>query len=89
MENGNEKPLSYRKIADRFSSAKEALDAHAAEKVLIKGEWHVARWLYMPDIENESRLDYLKRCRKESILKAEGYKELKKLEKQAKKQQGE
>lgn len=38
MGNGKEKPLSYRKIADRYHSASEALEAHAAEKILMKGE---------------------------------------------------
>ena len=84
MGNGKEKPLSYRKIADRYHSASEALEAHAAEKILMKGEWHVARWLYMEDIENESRLDYLMRCRKQGILKVDGIRECEKLAKKAK-----
>lgn len=79
MGNGKEKPLSYRKIADRYSTATEALEAHKAEKILMRGKYHVARWLYMPDIENESRLDYLVRCRKQGILKADGIRECEKL----------
>jgi len=79
MGNGKEKPLSYRKIADRYYSAREALDAHAAEKILMKGEFHVAKWLYMADIENESRLDYMMRCRKQGILKADGIRKCEKL----------
>lgn len=38
----------------------------------------------MEDIEGESRLDYLKRCRTAGILKSDGHKELKRLEKAAK-----
>lgn len=83
MGNGKEKPLSYRKIADRYYSASEALDAHAAEKILMKGDFHVVKWLYMADLENESRLNYLMRCRKQGILKADGKREYEKLAKKA------
>ena len=74
-----------RKIADRFKTAKEATEAHEKERVLMVFDWAKIKWLYMEDIEGESRLDYLKRCRTEGILKSYGYKELKRLEKAAKK----
>lgn len=80
---GGEKP---RKIADRFRTADEATEAHAKERVLMVVVWAQLKWLYMEDIEGESRLDYLKRCRTEGILKSDGYKELKRLEKQTAKQ---
>ena len=73
-----------RKIADRFRTAEEANAAHANERVLMVVDWAKIEWLYMEDIEGESRLDYLKRCRTEGILKSDGYKELKRLEKAAK-----
>ena len=72
-----------RKIADRFRTAEEANAAHANERVLMVVDWAKIKWLYLEDIEGESRLDYLKRCRTEGILKSDGYKELKRLEKQA------
>ena len=78
---GGEKP---RKIADRFRTADEATEAHAKERVLMVYDWAQIKWLYMEDVEGESRLDYLKRCRSEGILKSDGYKELKRLEKAAK-----
>lgn len=71
-----------RKIADRFKTANEATEAHEKERVLMVVDWAKIKWLYMEDIEGESRLDYLKRCRTEGILKSDGYKELKRLEKQ-------
>ena len=71
------------KIADRFKTAEEANEAHANERVLMVVDWAKITWLYMEDIEGESRLDYLKRCRTAGILKSDGYKELKRLEKQA------
>ena len=77
---GGEKP---RKIADRFRTADEATEAHAKERVLMVFDWAQIKWLYMEDIEGESRLDYLKRCRREGILKSDGRKELERLEKQA------
>ena len=73
-----------KKIADRFKTAKEATAAHEKERVLMVVVWAQLKWLYMEDIEGESRLDYLKRCRTEGILKSDGYKELKRLEKAAK-----
>lgn len=75
-----------KKIADRFKTAKEAKEAHEKERVLMVVDWAKIKWLYMEDIEGESRLDYLKRCCSEGILKSDGYKELKRLEKQTAKQ---
>ena len=72
-----------KKIADRFKTADEAIAEHAKERVLMVVDWAKIKWLYMVDIEGESRLDYLKRCRSEGILKSDGFKELKRLEKQA------
>lgn len=77
---GGEKP---RKIADRFKTAEEANAAHEMERVLMVVDWAKIKWLYMEDVEGESRLDYLKRCRREGILKSDGRKELERLEKQA------
>ena len=79
---GGEKP---RKIADRFKTAVEANAAHERERVLMVVDWAKIKWLYMEDVEGESRLDYLKRCSAAGILKSDGYKELKRLEKQASK----
>ena len=73
-----------KKIADRFKTEKEVTAAHEKERVLMVVVWAQLKWLYMEDIEGESRLDYLKRCRTEGILKSDGYKELKRLEKAAK-----
>lgn len=75
-----------KKIADRFKTAKEATAAHEKERVLMVVVWAQLKWLYMEDIDGESRLDYLKRCCSEGILKSDGYKELKRLEKQTAKQ---
>ena len=72
-----------KKIADRFKTADEATEAHAKERVLMVFDWAQIKWLYMEDVEGESRLDYLKRCRREGILKSDGRKELERLEKQA------
>ena len=72
-----------KKIADRFKTAKEAAAAHEKERVLMVVVWAQLKWLYMEDIEGESRLDYLKRCRTVGILKSDGHKELKRLEKQS------
>lgn len=72
-----------RKIADRFRTADEATEAHAKERVLMVVDWAKIKWLYMEDVEGESRLNYLKRCRAAGILKSDGYKEVKRLEKQA------
>ena len=63
----------------------EADAARAAEKIIMSVTWAIIGWLYMDVIEGESRLDYLRRCDQLRILKADGYKELKRLEKAAKK----
>lgn len=80
LDDSDQKP---RKIADRFKTAEEANAAHERERVLMVVDWAKIKWLYMKYIEGESRLDYLKRCRAAGILKSDGYKELKRLEKQA------
>lgn len=61
----------------------EADAARAAEKIIMSVTWAIIGWLYMDVIEGESRLDYLRRCEQLRILKADGYKELKRLEKQS------
>ena len=66
----------------------EADAARAAEKVIMSVTWAIIGWLYMDVIEGESRLDYLRRCDELRILKAEGYSELKRLEKEAAKKEG-
>ena len=63
----------------------EADAARAAEKIICSVTWAIIGWLYMDVIEGESRLDYLRRCDQLRILKADGYRELKKLEKKAEK----
>ena len=66
----------------------EAEAARAAEKVIMSVTWAFIAWLYMDVIEGESRLDYLRRCEALRILKHDGYREMKKLEKEAKKEGG-
>lgn len=63
----------------------EADAARAAEKIICSVTWAIIGWLYMDVIEGESRLDYLRRCEQLRILKADGYREMKRLEKAAKK----
>ena len=63
----------------------EAWEAHQKDGVCMNVTWAFAGWLYMDVIEGESRLDYLKRCEAVRILKGNGYKELARLEKAAKK----
>ena len=63
----------------------EAWEAHQKEGVCMSVTWAFVGWLYMDVIEGESRLDYLKRCEAVRILKGNGYKELARLEKAAKK----
>ena len=63
----------------------EAWEAHQKDGVCMNVTWAFAGWLYMDVIEGESRLDYLKRCEAVRILKGNGYKELARLEKTAKK----
>lgn len=66
----------------------EAEAARAAEKVIMSVTWAFVSWLYMDVIEGESRLDYLRRCEQLRILKQDGYREMKKLEKEAAKEGG-
>lgn len=58
---------------------------------LTRMEWGIGQWMYMEHIEYESRLDFLRRCSKETnpmILTAVGTKEMKCLEKLEKKMGG-
>lgn len=71
-----------------YKNCKEAEAARAAEKVIMSVTWAFVGWLYMDVIEGESRLDYLRRCDQLRILKADGYREMKKLEKEAAKKGG-
>ena len=66
----------------------EAWAAHQKDGVCMNVTWAFVGWLYMDVIEGESRLDYLKRCEAVRILKGNGYKELARLEKAAKKEGG-
>ena len=71
-----------------YKDCHEAEAARAAEKVIMSVTWAFVSWLYMDVIEGESRLDYLRRCEELRILKQDGYREMKKLEKEAKKEGG-
>ena len=64
-----------------FANRHEATKAHAAEKVVFGCGWGELEWLYMDYIPDEPRIDYLRRLVKHGILKSEGHKELKRLEK--------
>ena len=66
----------------------EAWAAHQKDGVCMSVTWAFVGWLYMDFIVCESRLDYLKRCEAVRILKGNGYKELKRLEKEAAKKIG-
>lgn len=68
-----------------YKDYNEAWDAHQKDGVCMSVTWAFVGWLYMEVIAGESRLDYLKRCEEIRILKSEGYKEIKRLEKAAKK----
>ena len=71
-----------------YEDFREADAARAAEKVIMSVTWAFIAWLYMDVIKGESRLDYLRRCDALRILKQDGYRELKRLEKEAKKEGG-
>ena len=66
---------------ERFKDRHEAELAHAREKVLFGCGWGQLEWLYMEYIPDEPRIDYLRRLSKHSILKSNGFKELRALEK--------
>ena len=66
----------------------EANAARESEKVIMSVVWAIVEWLYMDVIEGESRLNYLRRCDELHILKADGYREMKKLEKESAKKEG-
>ena len=82
---GKNKP---KKRWELYKDYHEAEAARAAEKVIMSVTWAIIGWLYMDVIEGESRLDYLRRCEELRILKADGYREMKKLEKEAAKKEG-
>ena len=71
---------------ERFSGRKEALEAHRNEGIVFGCGWGEIEWLYMDYIPDEPRIDYLKRLRGRCILKSDGYRELARLEKMAKKE---
>lgn len=66
---------------ERFKERHEAELAHAREKIIFGCGWGQIEWLYMDYIPDEPRIDYLRRLDKHGILKSEGHKELKRLEK--------
>ena len=72
---------------DRFNNYEEAAKHYldVETKVCMSLTWAKIKWLYMDYKPDESRLDYLKRCGSEGILKGPGYDEIKRLEKQLKK----
>ena len=80
-----DKPAERMKNWQRFSNRDEATKAHAAEKIVFGCGWGEIEWLYMDYIPDEPRIDYLRRLEKHGILKSEGFKELKRLEKAEKK----
>ena len=78
-------PVKRIKNWQRFNDREEATLAHAREKIIIGCGWGQLEWLYMDYIPGEPRVDYLRRLDKHGILKSEGFKELKRLEKAEKK----
>lgn len=82
LDDSDQKP---KKRWELYKDYHEADAARAAEKIIMSVTWAIIGWLYMDVIEGESRLDYLRRCEQLRILKADGYREMKKLEKAAKK----
>ena len=80
-----DKPIERIKNWQRFKERHEAELAHAREKIIFGCGWGQIEWLYMDYIPDEPRIDYLRRLEKHCILKSEGFKELKRLEKAAKK----
>lgn len=80
-----DKPVERTKNWQRFKERHEAELAHAREKIIFGCGWGQIEWLYMDYIPDEPRIDYLRRLEKHGILKSEGVKELKRLEKATKK----
>ncbi len=78
-------PIKPIKNWQRFKERHEAELAHAREKIIFGCGWGQIEWLYMDHIPDEPRIDYLRRLDKHGILKSEGHKELKRLEKNEKK----
>ena len=70
---------------ERFANRREALEAHKAEGVVFGCGWGEIEWLYMDYVPDEPRIDYLCRLRKRGILKSNGFKELERLKKDARK----
>lgn len=70
---------------ERFKGRDEAVAAHKKEGVVFGCGWGEIEWLYMEHIPNEPRISYLRRLSVRGILKSNGYAELKRLEKAAKK----
>ena len=77
--------MPTKKRWELYKDYHEAWEAHQKDGVCMSVAWAFVVWLYMDVIEGESRLDYLKRCEAVRILKWNGYKELARLEKTAKK----
>ena len=69
----------------RFKGRDEAVAAHKKEGVVFGCGWGEIEWLYMDYLPDEPRIGYLKRLERHGILKSNGYAELKKLEKAARK----
>ena len=69
----------------RFNSREEAMAAHKKEGVVFSCGWGEIEWLYMDYLPDEPRIGYLKRLERHFILRSNGYAELKKREKAAKK----
>jgi hypothetical protein len=76
---------NWERFAD-WDAACEYYEQHCVP-ALSRLEWCKGAWLYMDYVENESRLDFLRRCdnaafgTSTSILTSVGSKELKRLEK--------
>ena len=71
-----------------YKNCQEAEAARAAEKVIMSVTWAFVGWLYKDVIEGESRLDYLRRCEQLRSMKIDGYREMRKLEREAAKKGG-
>ena len=70
---------------ERFANRHEALEAHRAEGIVFGCGWGEIEWLYMDYIPDEPRIDYLRRLSMRGILKSNGFKELERLKKNARK----
>ena len=70
---------------ERFANRHEALEAHRAEGIVFGCGWGEIEWLYMDYIPDEPSIDYLRRLSMRGILKSNGFKELERLKKDARK----